>query len=851
MPSPKASEDSETSKSGDSQVKSQDGGSNSNAEDDDDEDPQGRVNSGPSTKGASSSKTFSDSASPSGSPSYALKARSASQVLEEEDEDDDDDEEDEDAEWGSGQGDEWEGVSDDDGFDEEENDHDGPAKEGELEENESDAGSVGTVEISEHSSASDGSIEEVDHSGPDRQLAFIVPERLGRTANIVQKVSVTCCLPCLLVMLMLYGAIKCVKALWQCAVDFLIMMRSVVILVVLVLASPLYVVWKLCIPEFVRRTLIDEYNRRLGRKVHLACIVLYEIQFLILDLPNVASACALACCEVCIQPLRGSFYKLWWQHIGRRWEALVVTPMYKSRVNRVTARRRKELKVQLRAEKKQPSVKPKEAHKRERERKARMNKALARKKAEDLEVKLRIGCSKDIHKPVINKERNQSISRTMVPERRYAVVVGVFWVSVGSCMLTVYLEGIGDERCELCRENEQTGYVVCRKGEGQDCAFELHARELCIAVSIIGVGLQLLLYSLFVYRPANLARKAKQKELERQRVEEENQYESAQKVVDPEIMVIRNLQEDMAKPTWARSIFNLFEASPCRACQRDLGDVINDWLLELLRQEDYRRWRHRSVKLQDDLYQSCIGRHRRRFRRLLRYLGLKRKRKKAGGSNSEIEPAALVIKRASSRAAIAQGMTVFASAVSQCAGRLGFLERCCRRLTGRPRKERRKRTAAEESTRNEGRGTAGQLATLDEVLARFQLEQEKEDVIPEEPDEEGEEPGGASVFASETSKKDSRHDGQGEGGGFDGDKQSPDVDPPPPVVGKTASPDTPKGVDVGDKVEVVIEAVEEVEEAEEAEEAEEGDGSVGERDSADGSAEPEPPDDSSSDSSSS
>eukprot|EP00928_Gymnodinium_smaydae_P006067 TRINITY_DN12111_c0_g2_i1.p1 TRINITY_DN12111_c0_g2~~TRINITY_DN12111_c0_g2_i1.p1 ORF type:complete len:846 (+),score=195.21 TRINITY_DN12111_c0_g2_i1:207-2744(+) len=448
-----------------------------------------------------------------------------------------------------------------------------------------------------------------------RQTAQVLPDvPWSDMLRNCRQCAIALFLPVVLVLLLIYGLLKCVQAFLRLLIDIGIVVKQLISLAVRVSLSPLYILWTLLLPKVVRNAITKEYDRRLGKRLHKIRKVIKKITWAIYDIPNVGTACGSACIETCFYPAKRCFGSMCWQYFGKYIHTYVAQPLIDSHINHTIRRRRYLAGLSKREtdQKKKMSQNENKGSRRKREMIERQKRLKAKKKLAQLEIVLSVevtgsGQKKEQRVQLMDKARNQLLSRTMIMERRYGIAVGFVWCVIGSSLLVFVLDGTKDETCTLCQENPELGVKVCRHGRGRDCAFFYHTDQTFIAVGIIAVGAMLMAYSIFLYRPQRMAEDKLKKEKEKEAEDEKRELEMTHKPDDPEIQAIHNLQEDMHRPTLPRLVYRCYKATPLYVIIKRVSYCIELMGRALVRCEQRLKIREGSVNFQHAIYLLCGG----------------------------------------------------------------------------------------------------------------------------------------------------------------------------------------------------------------------------------------------------
>eukprot|EP00933_Yihiella_yeosuensis_P037486 TRINITY_DN31440_c0_g1_i1.p1 TRINITY_DN31440_c0_g1~~TRINITY_DN31440_c0_g1_i1.p1 ORF type:complete len:736 (+),score=145.29 TRINITY_DN31440_c0_g1_i1:161-2368(+) len=481
---------------------------------------------------------------------------------------------------------------------------------------------------------------DVDHPDIERSTAQVYPDRHWyKVLRNFQKMVMSCMLPILLLLLFAYAILKSVKVLLQFLMDVWVIIRYLILLVIRILLFPFYITWKLFIPRFIQNYVWERYDKGPGKKIRLCLKRKKEAEDLIADSPNVLLACFWASYYTCIKPTAHLCKQCMWHVCGKRFLYGVIEPSYDTTVNQVTLARKKFSVIHEGEEERSARSLANMLDARLKKAKLRARRAKAReikKKRQQslLELKLHLPAHeldriKTKKLMLEDKQRIELLTRTMVVERRYAVAVGFWWSVMGLTGMVVLIDGSKDDTCHICEEHPEIGMRMCRHGAGQDCAFYNHSGEVVMAIIVIGIGIVLLVYSLFVYRPHSLGEQALKDEI-RQRIQDEMKDLAAMnKWEDDNMQALELVEGQLAKPTFGRKAAHLYHESVFGHIVELISEhVAHSCLMRLLDFEERHNLAKRSIKIQHILYFFVMGWLKwimRQIFRCIRYLKPKRK----------------------------------------------------------------------------------------------------------------------------------------------------------------------------------------------------------------------------------
>jgi len=466
---------------------------------------------------------------------------------------------------------------------------------------EDDASSVGRDTITTVSNEVDVE-SDFDIHDVERQPAQVFPEPpwAGKSAQAT-RFAIACLFPVLLIFLVIYGIYKFFAISAQCFWDMFILLMKFIRLIIRLVLSPLLLLYHLVTPKYVKKQVDNVYEKHIGRRIRFILRVKRSVVHFILDIPFIIFSCALSFVDTCVFPLRDACKACFWKYAGRHFFKHVMLPLFAAHINRMAKAKRKYVDASrkdhdMRAMKLRNQ---KKARKRKKETHERARK-LRQKKSGAVEVKLAIpgGMLDDDDQKVQvhDKSATELLSRTMLVERRYAVAVGFAWAVVGIVMVVSLLDGQPGERCEICVQNAALGVVVCRHGMGRDCSFDLHRNEMIVGIAVCCLGIIVMIYATFLYRPHTGAERAA--ELERlQRIKDkEARIGPSNKIQDPDSAAIEIIHESLKVKTAPRVLRLIFRHTPCGAIVKCCGHLANYPLKRIYRYEKRKAMAPRSIK---------------------------------------------------------------------------------------------------------------------------------------------------------------------------------------------------------------------------------------------------------------
>lgn len=438
----------------------------------------------------------------------------------------------------------------------------------------------------------------------ERQPALIFPEPPWKgKASQVSKVAIVLFMPVVLIVVVLFGIYKFIEVFFQCLLDAADIGAKLIWLLIRLALSPLLILYHLLIPSYIKKHVDVLFDKHIGRRIRFILRVKRFVVYSIRDIPFIILSCALAFIETCILPARDGGRSCCWHYVGRHIFKHIMFPLYLWLINRTSHSRRKHVD----ASRKDHDLRAlairnqKKAHKKKRDRRERAKKA---RQAKCSEVKLNVPQAEiadQAHKQFTIEEKpaTERFTRTMIVERRYAVAVGVFWSLVGVVTIIVTLDGQPGERCEICVQNESVGVVVCRHGIGRDCAFRLHQSWLLIGTGVLTMGMIVMIYSTFLYRPHEGALDAIAMEKIIRMRQSEAKRSHTHKIVDPDTAAIQMVCERNYQPSVPRMLLRIYRGTPCNSIQRLCSHFSNKPLKAFYRYERRKAWAKRSIKFSE------------------------------------------------------------------------------------------------------------------------------------------------------------------------------------------------------------------------------------------------------------
>mmetsp|Transcript_145558 Transcript_145558/g.271020 ORF Transcript_145558/g.271020 Transcript_145558/m.271020 type:complete len:945 (+) Transcript_145558:52-2886(+) len=444
----------------------------------------------------------------------------------------------------------------------------------------------------------------------DRQPAHVFPEPpWGGVKDQAKQVMISCLLPILLAILLLYAGFKFLQALAQCLVDSFNVGTALLWILIRLVFSPLVLIWKLFIPTYLQRYASAQYDQKIGRRIRYALALKRRVIAAIMDLPNVIVACSFAAFDTCYTPARANCGIVLYRYFGQYIDKYVFKPISDSNINRLT-RRRKNHVYSNKGEHDIKMIKKKQemiARKQKREARDKAKKLRVKKRQQEMNVTLQVADERNKLPSMMqthqfeDKKSTEMISRTMIIERRYAVAIGFFWCVVGFAMLIKVLDGTSGERCTICNTNNEIEMEICRHGIGRDCAFNLHRIEISVAIVLMSMGVVLLVYSTFLYKPRGLSEEAAEKERAEKLAAAEKRVASAKRMEDADMLIINDVVDRLKKATVPRVARKVYMKSPCRGIYLQFSRRSTRPLQILLKWEDKNRLAERSIAFQQRL----------------------------------------------------------------------------------------------------------------------------------------------------------------------------------------------------------------------------------------------------------
>lgn len=460
------------------------------------------------------------------------------------------------------------------------------------------------------SNETDSSSNATERPETERQTAMILAPQpwLGLTRPVM-KTAAACFLPAMLVLLLLQGLLKLLGFVLQACFDVLYLLFRLLFLALKVCFMPVVLYYRCCVPAFVRHYIATTYEERFGAHVRMVLSWAHDFSEIMGDLPAIASACYLAAVESMARPARAKCWACIFWLFGKKADEWVLTPWHDREINRAAKRRRRPLE---RAQLADPEVRealkrlaPKRARAKARRHLEAARRARRRKRAEAFEVNLMLPVNDPslrqgaVAERVQFEENNHSKSRVMRLERRYAVVVGFVWLVIGTYVLTSTLYGTEGERCELCFTRSDLGVKLCRHGKGRACAFELHLREMIIAIGTIAVGGLLSIYAAILYRPLSKAAMVDAAYAAKMALRKRRKT-VLRKDEDPELATLQCIMASLERPTIGRRLRSFYRVLPLPSLK-----AMACCLRCLLRCEVRHRLRRRSIDIQEAVFMAA------------------------------------------------------------------------------------------------------------------------------------------------------------------------------------------------------------------------------------------------------
>eukprot|EP00440_Ansanella_granifera_P007160 gb/GFBE01007756.1/.p1 GENE.gb/GFBE01007756.1/~~gb/GFBE01007756.1/.p1 ORF type:complete len:743 (+),score=196.10 gb/GFBE01007756.1/:1-2229(+) len=555
----------------------------------------------------------------------------------------------------------WDDDYDEDEEEEEEDDDDDETLAME-ERGDKHAAAVFEDDLSVSTVSNETQISEEDEDVPDleRATAQILPEPpWKKSMSRFKKMLLSCLLPFLLVALLLYALFKGVKITFQVLFDIYIVSRYCVLLCIRIALFPFYLIWKLLLPEFIQSFIAEKFEARVGRRIRAVLAVKKAVEDAIMDIPDVLWACTVAVFETCAIPIWTSCSALGWMFFGQYFFKHVLEPWHNAKINQVV-QGKKRFAQGADNDKKDPAAasqaeiaarrlkKAKVKARREKAKRLRQ-----RRKMQDLQVSLKLPSDAkggknpqgEVKVQLEDQDAAQLKTRIMVVERRYALGVGFAWGCAGLTLLVLTLDGAKEEMCTICDEVVELNIRMCRHGKGQDCAFEYHMSEVVIAVCLMGIGLLILIYATFLYRPAGLGDIIAAREEEEERKKQEAKLARLKKAEDAEMQILNLIEEHHAFMTVPKRIKQIYYSSPLGLLQHHVDRCALRFLKRVLKFEHRHRLKQRSIITQDALIFIAYGWASwvyKKVNRCVTYMKNKRKKaKKAMAGRSTLERTSL------------------------------------------------------------------------------------------------------------------------------------------------------------------------------------------------------------------
>lgn len=505
----------------------------------------------------------------------------------------------------SSEGSESESDFEDD--DDDDMDEESESEEGEEIENrasideESEGGNTVTTVSNETDVDSDFSINDIE-----RQPAQIFPEPpwsgMGSQAT---KVAVSCLLPFMLVLLVLYGLYKFLQISFQCFFDSFTVGTKLVWLLIRLVLSPFNILYHLITPHYIKKHVSSTYDQHIGRRVRVILKVKRFIVRGVLDIPFIMLSCAMAFVETCVFPAKDGCKSCSWNYFGQHIFKHIMSPMYAHHINVTSKQKRKHVDASrkdqdMRASRLRYQKKAKKRKQMQHERAKKMRK----KRTGAVEVQLAvpagdIDLGANLKDRVTLRDKNpiDYVSRTMIIERRYAVAIGFFWSLAGLVMIIILLDGQRGERCEICAQNEELNVVVCRHGIGRDCSFSLHRFELMVGIAVSSMGNIVMIYATFLYKPHGGAQRASEQErVKRLKAKEDRESKPGKKMQDPDTQAIDIVKLKIKEPTLPKVLKLIYRHTPFHSIADLVGGLMNEPLKKLYKFEKSKKWAARSIK---------------------------------------------------------------------------------------------------------------------------------------------------------------------------------------------------------------------------------------------------------------
>lgn len=465
-----------------------------------------------------------------------------------------------------------------------------------------------SISVSSVSNEGDDS-EEDELPEIQRHVAQVFPEeQWRRLVQRTQGLLLSCLLPILLAVLLVFAAFRMVKLLFQLLNDLYIVVRYLLLLCIRITLFPFFLIW-LLLPIFIRDFLWEQYEQRFGQRVRAVLQVKRSVEETVADLPDMLWACVVALYYSCIQPILQTCRSLCWMLCGKTLVASVFDPLHDAQVNKATWNKRKFLEGRGKKNRGASQAMMASAHLRRAKAQALRAKA-RRKRQKRRQLEHQIQLTLPAHQRKLLKQEDLFVqleehnpaklkSRVMIVERRYAVFVGLAWMLAGQAILVMTLAGSDGETCTICSEIPSLGMRMCQRGEGRHCAFEHHSTQIVASVVLIGVGLLLGIYATCLYRPRSKSAEAIAEEEEVAKKHYEALAAKLKKTEDLESQVYGLLEDHFERPSFAKSMRNCYYASCLGYFQSALDSCGYCVLRRMLRCEQRGRLRQKSLWLQE------------------------------------------------------------------------------------------------------------------------------------------------------------------------------------------------------------------------------------------------------------
>eukprot|EP00913_Durusdinium_trenchii_P011546 g10840.t1 len=174
-----------------------------------------------------------------------------------------------------------------------------------------------------------------------RGAAQVFPEESWRRPlQRLQALLLSCLLPILLALLVVFAAFRLVKLFFQLLNDVYIVVRYVVLLAIRIALFPFYLLW-LLLPSFIQDFLWENYEQRFGHRVRAVLSVKHAVEETISDVPDMLWACLVALYYSCVQPIGQTCRQLAWRLCGRMLVNTVFDPLHDAQVNKASWSKRK------------------------------------------------------------------------------------------------------------------------------------------------------------------------------------------------------------------------------------------------------------------------------------------------------------------------------------------------------------------------------------------------------------------------------------------------------------------------------------------------------------------------------